>query len=63
MVIACLFQISALQDTPELLGFLRNTSTPSPRRHKRSISTTPSYSRKTLVRLTYVHLETHPSGH
>ncbi|XP_028281620.1 integrin alpha-8 [Parambassis ranga] len=41
-------QISALQDTPELLGFLRNTSTPSPRRHKRSISTVQSYSRKTL---------------
>uniref|UniRef100_A0A8C5EGI7 Integrin alpha-2 domain-containing protein n=1 Tax=Gouania willdenowi TaxID=441366 RepID=A0A8C5EGI7_GOUWI len=40
-------QISALQDTPELLGFLRNTSSP-PRRHKRSVSTPQSYSSKTL---------------
>uniref|UniRef100_A0A3Q0S6V7 Integrin subunit alpha 8 n=1 Tax=Amphilophus citrinellus TaxID=61819 RepID=A0A3Q0S6V7_AMPCI len=40
-------QISALQDTPELLGFLKNTSTP-PRRHKRSVSTAPDYHSKTL---------------
>ncbi|XP_035483725.2 integrin alpha-8 [Scophthalmus maximus] len=40
-------QISALQDTPELLGFLRNTSAP-PHRHKRAVSKAPSYSGKTL---------------
>ncbi|KAM9309121.1 LOW QUALITY PROTEIN: integrin alpha-8 [Pholidichthys leucotaenia] len=40
-------KISALQDTPELLGFLRNASTP-PGRHKRSVSTAPNYSNKTL---------------
>ncbi|XP_062256232.1 integrin alpha-8 [Platichthys flesus] len=40
-------QISALQDTPELLGFLRNTSSP-PTRHKRAVSTAQSYSGKTL---------------
>ncbi|XP_069392990.1 integrin alpha-8 [Paralichthys olivaceus] len=40
-------QISALQDTPELLGFLRNTSSP-PRRHKRAVSKAQSYSGKTL---------------
>uniref|UniRef100_A0A672JBP7 Integrin, alpha 8 n=1 Tax=Salarias fasciatus TaxID=181472 RepID=A0A672JBP7_SALFA len=40
-------QISALQDTPELLGFLRNTSAP-PRRHKRSVSAPQNYSSKTL---------------
>ncbi|XP_005755730.1 integrin alpha-8-like, partial [Pundamilia nyererei] len=39
--------ISTLQDTPELLGFLRNTSSP-PHRHKRSISTAQDYSNKTL---------------
>lgn len=40
-------QISSLQDTPELLGFLRNTSAP-PHRHKRSTSAAESYSGKTL---------------
>ncbi|XP_071326149.1 integrin alpha-8 [Trachinotus anak] len=40
-------QISALQDTPELLGFLRNTSAP-PHRHKRAVSKAQSYSGKTL---------------
>uniref|UniRef100_A0AAQ5XLX0 Integrin alpha-2 domain-containing protein n=1 Tax=Amphiprion ocellaris TaxID=80972 RepID=A0AAQ5XLX0_AMPOC len=40
-------QISNVQDTPELLGFLRNTSTP-PHRRKRSVSTAQSYSSKTL---------------
>ncbi|KAF7669449.1 hypothetical protein LDENG_00186080 [Lucifuga dentata] len=40
-------QISSLQDTPELLGFLKNSSAP-PHRHKRAISTAPSYSGKTL---------------
>ncbi|XP_043973636.1 integrin alpha-8 [Gambusia affinis] len=40
-------QISSLQDTPELLGFLRNTTDP-PHRHKRSVSTAESYSSKTL---------------
>uniref|UniRef100_A0AAQ6AL65 Integrin alpha-2 domain-containing protein n=1 Tax=Amphiprion ocellaris TaxID=80972 RepID=A0AAQ6AL65_AMPOC len=39
--------ISNVQDTPELLGFLRNTSTP-PHRRKRSVSTAQSYSSKTL---------------
>uniref|UniRef100_A0A3P9Q6P4 Integrin subunit alpha 8 n=1 Tax=Poecilia reticulata TaxID=8081 RepID=A0A3P9Q6P4_POERE len=40
-------QISSLQDTPELLGFLRNTTDP-PHRHKRSVGTAESYSSKTL---------------
>ncbi|XP_040900044.1 integrin alpha-8 [Toxotes jaculatrix] len=40
-------QISALQDTPELLGFLRNTSA-TPHRHKRAVSRAQSYSGKTL---------------
>uniref|UniRef100_A0A3B4XZ78 Integrin subunit alpha 8 n=1 Tax=Seriola lalandi dorsalis TaxID=1841481 RepID=A0A3B4XZ78_SERLL len=40
-------QISALQDTPELLGFLRNTSAP-PHRHKRAVSKAQNYSGKTL---------------
>lgn len=40
-------QISSVQDTPELLGFLRNTSAP-PHRHKRAISAAHSYSGKTL---------------
>uniref|UniRef100_A0A8P4G5E4 Integrin, alpha 8 n=1 Tax=Dicentrarchus labrax TaxID=13489 RepID=A0A8P4G5E4_DICLA len=40
-------QISSLQDTPELLGFLRNTSAPH-QRHKRSVSAAQSYSGKTL---------------
>ncbi|XP_012718146.2 integrin alpha-8 [Fundulus heteroclitus] len=40
-------QISSLQDTPELLGFLRNITDP-PRRRKRSVSTADSYSSKTL---------------
>ncbi|KAM7383554.1 hypothetical protein PAMP_003195 [Pampus punctatissimus] len=40
-------QISSLQDTPELLGFLRNTSAP-PHRHKRAINAAQSYSSKTL---------------
>ncbi|XP_077577577.1 integrin alpha-8 [Stigmatopora nigra] len=40
-------QISNLQDTPELLGFLRNASTPH-RRHKRSTSTAHGHSGKTL---------------
>ncbi|KAF6739711.1 Integrin alpha-8 [Oryzias melastigma] len=40
-------QISALQDTPELVGFLKNSSAPS-QRHKRSVSTAESYSSKTL---------------
>nr|XP_040020836.1 integrin alpha-8 [Gasterosteus aculeatus aculeatus] len=40
-------QISSLQDTPELLGFLRNASTP-PHRHRRSTSAADSNSGKTL---------------
>uniref|UniRef100_A0A668A3X9 Integrin subunit alpha 8 n=1 Tax=Myripristis murdjan TaxID=586833 RepID=A0A668A3X9_9TELE len=40
-------QISSLQDTPELLGFLRNSSAP-PHRRKRAVSATQSYSGKTL---------------
>ncbi|KAG7475000.1 integrin alpha-8 [Solea senegalensis] len=40
-------QISALQDTPELLGFLRNTSSP-PHRRKRAAGRAQSYSGKTL---------------
>uniref|UniRef100_A0A8C9XZ46 Integrin subunit alpha 8 n=1 Tax=Sander lucioperca TaxID=283035 RepID=A0A8C9XZ46_SANLU len=40
-------QISSLQDTPELLGFLRNTSAPS-HRHKRAVTAAESYSGKTL---------------
>ncbi|KAM9806298.1 integrin alpha-8 [Syngnathus typhle] len=40
-------QISSLQDTPELLGFLRNTSDPL-RRHKRAASPAYSHSGKTL---------------
>ncbi|KAM3849340.1 LOW QUALITY PROTEIN: integrin alpha-8-like, partial [Diretmus argenteus] len=40
-------QNSSLQDTPELLGFLRNSSAP-PHRHKRSVSAAQSYSSKTL---------------
>ncbi|XP_049903567.1 integrin alpha-8 [Epinephelus moara] len=40
-------QISSLQDTPELLGFLRNTSAP-PHRHKRAVTAAQSYSGKTL---------------
>uniref|UniRef100_A0A665TF67 Uncharacterized protein n=1 Tax=Echeneis naucrates TaxID=173247 RepID=A0A665TF67_ECHNA len=40
-------QISALQDTPELLGFLKNISTHS-QRHKRAVSRAPTYSDKTL---------------
>lgn len=46
-------QTSTLQDTPELLGFLRNSSRPT--RRRRSVATTPSYSSKTLVH-TRVHL-------
>uniref|UniRef100_A0A672QE41 Integrin subunit alpha 8 n=1 Tax=Sinocyclocheilus grahami TaxID=75366 RepID=A0A672QE41_SINGR len=37
---------STLQDTPELLGFLRNSSTPT--RHRRSVSTAQSYNSKVL---------------
>ncbi|XP_054637113.1 integrin alpha-8 [Dunckerocampus dactyliophorus] len=40
-------QITTLQDTPELLGFLRNTSAP-PRRHKRAAKAPHSHSGKTL---------------
>uniref|UniRef100_A0A3Q3DGT9 Integrin subunit alpha 8 n=1 Tax=Hippocampus comes TaxID=109280 RepID=A0A3Q3DGT9_HIPCM len=40
-------QISSLQDTPELLGFLRNTSAPL-RRHKRAASTAQSHGGKIL---------------
>lgn len=40
-------QVSSLQDTPELLGFLRNTSSP-PHRHKRAVTAADSYSGKTL---------------
>uniref|UniRef100_A0A7N6FJD8 Integrin, alpha 8 n=1 Tax=Anabas testudineus TaxID=64144 RepID=A0A7N6FJD8_ANATE len=40
-------QISTLQDTPELLGFLRNTSAPL-HRHKRALTAAQSYSGKTL---------------
>uniref|UniRef100_A0A8C5AZ44 Integrin, alpha 8 n=1 Tax=Gadus morhua TaxID=8049 RepID=A0A8C5AZ44_GADMO len=38
-------QLSALQDTPELLGFLRNGSS---RRHRRSVTSEHDYSSKTL---------------
>ncbi|XP_030015091.1 integrin alpha-8 [Sphaeramia orbicularis] len=41
-------QISALQDTPELLGFLKNTSNPSPHRHKRAVTAAQNYTGKTL---------------
>uniref|UniRef100_A0A8C1DF93 Integrin subunit alpha 8 n=1 Tax=Cyprinus carpio carpio TaxID=630221 RepID=A0A8C1DF93_CYPCA len=37
---------STLQDTPELLGFLRNSSAPT--RHRRSVSTAQSYNSKIL---------------
>uniref|UniRef100_A0A8C2ZKZ8 Integrin subunit alpha 8 n=1 Tax=Cyclopterus lumpus TaxID=8103 RepID=A0A8C2ZKZ8_CYCLU len=40
-------QISSLQDTPELLGFLRNASASS-HRHKRSTSAAEGYAGKTL---------------
>lgn len=50
-----LSQISSVQDTPELLGFLRNTSAPH-HRHKRAVTATQSYSGKTLVSLTYRHI-------
>uniref|UniRef100_A0A3Q4AHF5 Uncharacterized protein n=1 Tax=Mola mola TaxID=94237 RepID=A0A3Q4AHF5_MOLML len=40
-------QVSSAQDTPELLGFLRNTSAPL-RRHKRAVTSTQSYGGKTL---------------
>uniref|UniRef100_A0A9J7Z925 Integrin subunit alpha 8 n=1 Tax=Cyprinus carpio carpio TaxID=630221 RepID=A0A9J7Z925_CYPCA len=39
-------EISTLQDTPELLGFLRNSSGPA--RHRRSVSTAQSYNSKIL---------------
>ncbi|XP_032375332.1 integrin alpha-8 [Etheostoma spectabile] len=39
-------QIYTLQDTPELLGFLRNTS--ASHRHKRAVTAAESYSGKTL---------------
>ncbi|XP_053083807.1 integrin alpha-8 [Pangasianodon hypophthalmus] len=39
-------ETSTLQDTPELLGFLRNSSGPT--RRRRSVTTTQSYSSKTL---------------
>uniref|UniRef100_A0A8C1Y153 Integrin, alpha 8 n=1 Tax=Cyprinus carpio TaxID=7962 RepID=A0A8C1Y153_CYPCA len=38
--------ISTLQDTPELLGFLKNSSGPA--RHRRSVSTAQSYNSKIL---------------
>ncbi|XP_076009857.1 integrin alpha-8 [Genypterus blacodes] len=43
-------QISSLQDTPELLGFLKNSSAPPPppHRRKRAASAAHSYSDKTL---------------
>ncbi|XP_070407334.1 integrin alpha-8 [Nothobranchius furzeri] len=42
-------QTSTLQDTPELLGFLRNRSDPPPlHRSRRSVSTAESFSTKTL---------------
>ena len=54
-------QISALQDTPELLGFLRNTSSP-PTRHKRAVSTDQSYSGKTLVSHTCMYCTSSPEN-
>ncbi|KAM4601404.1 integrin alpha-8 [Polymixia lowei] len=39
-------QISSLQDTPELLGFLRNST--APHRHRRAASAVQGYSSKTL---------------
>uniref|UniRef100_A0A8C1XVA2 Integrin, alpha 8 n=1 Tax=Cyprinus carpio TaxID=7962 RepID=A0A8C1XVA2_CYPCA len=39
-------EISTLQDTPELLGFLKNSSGPA--RHRRSVSTAQSYNSKIL---------------
>ncbi|XP_052475300.1 integrin alpha-8 [Carassius gibelio] len=39
-------ETSTLQDTPELLGFLRNSSGPT--RHRRSVSTAQSYNSKIL---------------
>ncbi|KAK0134122.1 Integrin alpha-8 [Merluccius polli] len=48
-------QLSALQDTPELLGFLRNGSAVS-RRHRRSVTDEHDYSSKTLVGLQSDHI-------
>lgn len=42
-----LAQTSSVQDTPELLGFLRNSS--SPHRYRRATSAAQPYSSKTLV--------------
>lgn len=41
-------QVSSVQDTPELLGFLRNTST-SHQRHRRAVSSSQGSIGKTLV--------------
>lgn len=52
---SCSPQITNLQDTPELLGFLRNTSSP-PRRHKRAVTAAQSNSGKILVSHTYMQI-------
>lgn len=44
----CLLQVSSVQDTPELLGFLRNTSA-SHQRHRRAVSSSQGSVGKTLV--------------
>lgn len=44
----CLLQVSSVQDTPELLGFLRNTSA-SHQRHRRAVSGSQGSVGKTLV--------------
>ncbi|KAG7279523.1 hypothetical protein CRUP_034624 [Coryphaenoides rupestris] len=43
-------QLSALQDTPELLGFLRNVSSASHRRYRRAAAEEHDYNSKTLRR-------------
>lgn len=44
----CALQVSSVQDTPELLGFLRNTSAPH-QRHRRAASGSHGSVGKTLV--------------
>lgn len=44
----CHLQVSSAQDTPELLGFLRNTTAP-PQRHRRAVSSSQGSIGKTLV--------------
>lgn len=48
-------QISAVQDTPELLGFLRNTSV-AQQRLRRSVPSPRSQTGKILVSFTHLHM-------